>query len=52
MDHFIEEGEGMSFLFVVFRQWWNQWLGAAYYGPVGAPDINPSKARKVAQPEN
>jgi N-acetylglucosaminyldiphosphoundecaprenol N-acetyl-beta-D-mannosaminyltransferase len=42
------------FLVVVFRQWWNQWLSAAFYGPVGAPGINPSQGvtRKVAQPEN
>ena len=23
----------MMSLFVVLRQWWNQWLCAAYYGP-------------------
>jgi N-acetylglucosaminyldiphosphoundecaprenol N-acetyl-beta-D-mannosaminyltransferase len=42
------------FLFVVFRQWWNQWLGAAYYGPAGATRFTRSRvaAQKVARTEN
>jgi len=42
------------FLFVVFRQWWNQSLADAFYSPAEGQSMGGSKAvtAKVAQTEN
>ena len=42
------------FLFVVFRQWWNQALAGSFYGPGEGENASGAKgvAGKVAQTEN